>query len=479
LIEAHPFSYYFFLPLVTTLKQTIFLFEYIRNAFFIFYSFNSPFMNRLTKIFIASGLMLSVINFSCQKEMQTDDKSVISTAQNKAHKSDNLSNSVILEWSNIALEAVGGAAEPHPLLASRIKAMMHIAMHDALNAIVPVYESYTYHGRNSLADPVAAAATAAYTVLKGSLGDPSLDTKLSQSLSTIPEGPGKTEGIALGTAAGNAILDLRAGDGAYQNPISDWPASTVPGVYIIVPPSTFVYAPFWATMQPFSLKSPDQFRSPPPPDLLSHEYTQAFNEVKDFGAINSTVRTADQTAFALWWYELSDIGWNRIGTIQAMNHNTGLYTTARLFALLNMAIADGYTAGFDSKFYYNFWRPYTAIHAAATDGNDGTAADPNWEPLFVTPPIPDYPSTHSVAGNAAAAVLEYFFGNNSPFSMTSTTAVPAGAIRSFESIKKAANENAESRVMVGIHFRFAINAGQKLGDEVGRWTVKNYLEPLH
>ena len=178
------------------------------------------------------------------------------------------------------------------------------------------------------------------------------------------------------------------------------------------------------------------------------------------GKINSTVRTADQTAYAKWWYEFSDIGWNRIARIQATNHNTGLYTTARMFALLNMAMADAYIAGWDSKYYYKFWRPYTAIHAAATDGNDKTKADPNWEPLIPTPPVPDYPSGHSVLGNAAATVLTHFFGNHSPFSTTSTTAFPAGAIRSFKSFTQAADENADSRVMAGIHFRFACDAGQ-------------------
>src|SRR5436190_18266734 len=105
--------------------------------------------------------------------------------------------------------------------------------------------------------------------------------------------------------------------------------------------------------------------------------------------------------------------------------------TARMFALLNIAMADGYIAGWDGKYFYNFWRPYTAIRAAATDGIDATVADPNWEPAEITPPVPDYPSTHSVLGNAAAAVLIYFYGNHSPFSMTSTTASPSGAIRSF------------------------------------------------
>jgi hypothetical protein len=245
-----------------------------------------------------------------------------------------------------------------------------------------------------------------------------------------------------------------------------------------VPPNDFVYGVSWAKMQTFSLKSPDQFRSSPQPALNSSTYTQDFNEVKQFGRINSTVRTADQTAYANFWWELSDIGWNRIARVQAAKDHTGLFTTARMFALLNMAMADGYTAGWDSKYYYKFWRPYTAIHEAGTDGNDQTQPNLNWEPLQPTPPVPDYPSGHATEGNAAAKVLAYFYGSNTPFSATSSTSSVPGAVRKFKSFKQAADENADSRVMIGFHFRFACEAGQKLGNKVGQWTIDNYLQPL-
>lgn len=437
-------------------------------------------MNRLTK-WIISGLFFSLITLSCKKNIT---ETALSDLKNKLQGrpfQDVLSNSAIIEWNTVAFEAAGGAAEAHPLLAVRSDAMVHIAIHDALNAIVPVYERYTFHENSPFADPFAAVASAAHTVLKASWPDyaATLDAKLAESLANISDGPAKTMGIALGMASANAILTLRAGDGAFQNPVSEIPASTVPGVYIAVPPFNFAFAPFWKTMQLFSLESHDQFRSSPPPSLTSPTYTRDFDEVKQVGEINSTVRTVDQSAYAVWWYEYSDIGWNRIARIQAASNKIGLYSTARMFALLNMAMADGYTAGWDSKYYYNFWRPYTAIRAAATDGNDKTTPDADWEPLLPTPPVPDYPSTHSALGNAAAAVLAHFFGTHSPFSMTSTTASPVGAVRSFDTFKEAADENADSRVMVGIHFRFACDAGQKQGDQVGKWTVQHHLEPLH
>lgn len=149
-----------------------------------------------------------------------------------------------------------------------------------------------------------------------------------------------------------------------------------------------------------------------------------------------------------------------------------------MFALLNIAIADTYTAFFDSQDYYYTWRPYTAIRGADKDGNNQTAAELDWEPFLTTPPVPEYPSGHAALGKAASIVLAHFFGNNSPFSTTSTTASPAGDERSFKSFKQAADENADSRVMAGIHFRFSCDAGQKLGDKVGKWTLDKYLKPL-
>jgi hypothetical protein len=145
---------------------------------------------------------------------------------------------------------------------------------------------------------------------------------------------------------------------------------------------------------------------------------------------------------------------------------------------MNMAVADGYIAGWDSKNFYNFWRPYTAIRAAATDGNNATEPDLNWLSAEPTPPVQDYPSTHSTGANAAATVLTYIYGKHTGFSMTSSTGVPSTSVRTFRSFLEAADENADSRVMAGIHFRFATEAGQKQGNEIGKWTVKNHLQPL-
>jgi hypothetical protein len=250
-------------------------------------------------------------------------------------------------------------------------------------------------------------------------------------------------------------------------------------VYQAVPPFDFVYAPDWKTMEPFALESPEQFRSGPYPSLDSEAYAEDFNEVKEIGSINSTIRNEDQSASAKFWYEFSEIGWNRIARVVVRGQKTSLYEAARLFALLNIALEDAYTSGWDAKFYWNFWRPYTAIRAAAIDGNPNTTADVSWESVEPTPPVPDYPSTHSALGNAAATILTSVLGDKANFTVTSATALPEGTTRSFTSFMEAANENADSRVMAGIHFRFACEAGQELGNKVGQWTIENYLRHIY
>lgn len=399
----------------------------------------------------------------------------------KEGKLSHYSNQVILDWNLAILEAMGGPSYEHALLGSRLNAMVHIAMHDALNAIEPAFEIYAYQEKDAAADPIAAAASAAYTVLVNNLPEQKemLDARLNESLAVVKSGERRDRGITLGKQAAQAILDLRQDDGAFGDPVgSIEEPSTEPGVYQFVPPYDFIFAPFWKNLEPFSLKSPDQFRLGPPPMLSSKTYTDDFNEVKTLGGKDSPERTPDQSALASFWYEFSEIGWNQIARTAVEIRKPGLLATARLFALVNIAIADAYIAGWDTRYHYNFWRPYTAIRAAETDGNPDTGADPSWESYQTTPPVPEYPSNHSMSGNAAAAVLIHVLGNYTSFTMNSTTAYPAGTSRTFSSFSQAADENAESRVMAGIHFRFSTHAGQEFGNQIGKWVIENHLKHL-
>lgn len=391
-----------------------------------------------------------------------------------------LSNEVILEWNEIAYQAFGGEAYLNSVMASKINAMVHLAMHDALNAVDPVYSSYAFTGRDADANPIVAAASAAHTVLVHEIPDGThfLDSALQLTLAAIADGDAKDRGILLGKDAGQAIISARENDGSAGDPFSPVPPSDVPGVYQAVPPFDFVFAPFWVDVKLFGLQSKDQFRSAMHPSLESEEYTKDFNEIKETGKLTSNSRTAKQTAFAHFWYEFSEAGWNRVARVAAEKKKLGLWETARLFALVDMAMADAYIAGWDSKFHYNLWRPYTAIRNAASDGNGETMEDLQWEPLMPTPPVQDYPSTHAALGNAAATVLASILGDHTPFSMNSPSALPGSQPRHFTGFKEAADENADSRVIAGIHFRFACDAGQELGDLIGKWMVDHHLKPL-
>lgn len=398
-------------------------------------------------------------------------------APDKKNPLKNYPHTVILEWNTISLETMQGP-NYNPLLASRIFAMVHIGMHDALNSIAPVYDTYAFSNADSKADPIAAAAVAAHTVLVGSFPNKKvdLDAALSKSLKNVKSVIARERGIALGQLAGKAILEMRSKDAAFADPIGQVTNPEQAGLYQATPPMPFLFAPTWDKMETFGIKTPSQFRVGPMPTLKSTEYTIAFNEVKSKGAKENSTRTAEETAIAKYWYEFSEIGWNRVTAVAVKDANLDLLATARLFALVNMGLADSYTAGWDSKIHYNFWRPYTAIRKASTDGNEQTSENAAWEPLLGTPPIHDYPSTHSVLGNAAAVILTTVLGKNVGFTMTSTSAEPAGYTRTFKSFAQAAVENADSRVYAGLHFRFSCTAGLELGKNIGEYIAAEKLK---
>lgn len=425
----------------------------------------------MTKTVITAAVLTAFLFFaSCSKN------SVPNNSVSKA------SNKVVIEWNETAYDAFGGPAYQHSLMASRINAMVHLAMHDALNGIEERYSRYAFNGKDENADPVAAAASAAHAILVNEIPGRKgfLDSALQKSLQTVSESEAKAHGISFGKQAAFAVLEKRKNDGSAGEAIMPVPpANNQPGVYQPVPPFNILFAPNWQNVKTFGLEKKDQFRSAPYPALNSAQYATDFNEIKETGKSNSTTRTTNQTAYAKFWYEFSEAGWNRVARTVAISKNLDLLETARLLALVDMAIADAYVAGWDSKFHYNFWRPHTAIRNAAIDGNNATEPDATWEPAEPTPPVQDYPSTHSALGNAGATVLARILGDNIPFTMASPTAVPAGTTRSFNSFSQAANENADSRVRAGIHFRFSCIAGQELGNKIGNWIVDHSLKPIN
>ena len=390
------------------------------------------------------------------------------------------SSDVVVDWSRIVFETVMTDDGYVSFKGPRNQAMVHIAMHDALNAIRPRFDQYAYFGRSRGANPIAAAAKAARDVLVAvyPAQQAKLDAELATWLARVPDGRSKTKALRLGAKAAAAIVALRQNDGTVVELESNYTPGHRPGDYQFVPPYDFAFAEDFRYATPFGLKSRTQFRVPAPPALKSRTYAKAYNEVKSVGAIDSTTRTTDQSNYANWWYESSEIGWARVARVTTTSEELGLWCAARMFALVSMTFYDGYLAGWDSRFHWDAWRPYTAIRAGDTDGNRRTAKDATWKSYLETPPVPDYVSTHSVLGAGAAEVLKRSFRTDHvPFSMNSTTALPANPVRSFNTFTQAANENADSRVRAGIHFRFATDQGQTLGRNVGSYIIKNHLRP--
>jgi PAP2 superfamily len=380
---------------------------------------------------------------------------------------------VVVAWNQKANEIAFAEDQFLTFKGVRAHAMTHIAQHDALNAVHRRFEQYAYTGRDRRAHPLAAAAQAARDVLVSEYPGEraNVDALLAAQLAAVPDGARKLAGIALGRRSAGAILAVRRGDG-YDFPGS-YEFGDAPGDYQTTPPfDGFVLQPGFRFARPFALGSPDRLRPPAPPALTSREYATAFNEVKSVGRVDSHTRTPDQTAYAVWWMEFAEGSLNRLSRELAAQSRLGAWEAARLFAQLNAGLFDSYVAAWDAKFAHDHWRPYTAIRAAATDGNRRTAVDPGWEPLRTTPPFPDYVSAHSTVCGSSFEILADTFGDRRPFTMATTTAPPGMPTRSFRSFGAAAEECADSRVRLGFHFRYATDAGVRLGRRVARHVLR-------
>jgi PAP2 superfamily len=379
-------------------------------------------------------------------------------------------------WNRLAYDIAFAEDEFLTFKGHRAFAMMHLAMHDALNTIDPAYQRYAYSGERVAGDPTAAAAQAAYRVLVSQYPDQrmKLDGELASWLEAVPNSSLKDRGVDLGNAAATAILALRKGDGWDTQGTYAFVAG--PGQYQTTPPwDGFVLQPGFRAAQPFALMAASQFRPPPPPALTSAAYAKAFDEVKAYGSANSQVRSADQSGYAVWWMEFSEGSVNRLARQLLQDRRVDLWSANRMFAYLNMALLDVYIAVWDSKYEYNHWRPYTAVRQAAKDGNPATSPDPSWQPLRPTPPFPEYASAHAAGCAATLTVLARIFGDDGSFTMETLTAPPGMPTRSFTRFSQAANECADSRVVLGWHFRYATDEGLKLGSRVADYVLVNYL----
>lgn len=297
------------------------------------------------------------------------------------------------------------------------------------------------------------------------------------ALSAIPDGPAKDNGIKVGEIAADIILALRANDG--WNAVVPYTPGTRPGDWQPTPPA-FAPAllPGWGQVTTFGIKNGAQFRSSPPPAIHTGRYARDYNEVKEVGEVTSTERPQDRTDVARFYASPPVQLFNPAARQVSAAQGKTLSENARIFALLGMAICDGLISSMETKFFYNYWRPVTAIRAGDTDGNRKTDPDPAWLPLIVTPAFPSYPSNHASGSGAAGTVLEHLYGE-SGHSITLTSPTAPGVVLNYSAWEQITDDIDDARVYGGIHFRFDQDAGNRLGRRVGSYILRNHLRPIH
>jgi hypothetical protein len=391
----------------------------------------------------------------------------------------------VLDWNAVvqrALVASGipGAGQFRPA------AIVHASIFDAVNGIdrkfTPIH--VTAEAPRG-ASRRAAAVQAAYTALVALF--PAQSDAFAQDLETslagiaadsaIEHSQSIARGREWGEQVAKEILAWRSTDG-FNTPTPPFLGSNEVGKWRPTPPGFLPgLFPQLAHTLPWVIPSPSSFRPGGPPPLASAEYAADFNEVKVIGELGSTVRTTDQTEAARFWYGTVTTFWNRAAATAARQRDTNLSENARLFALLNVAMADGVISSWDAKYFYEFWRPITAIRLASTDGNPDTAEQADWTPLLVTPPYPEYTAGHPTTTGAAHAVLTIYFGDDMPVEGTSE-GLP-GVVRSWPNFTAAADEANEARIWAGIHFRTAVRDGRHAGDAIGAFVMVNAAQPVH
>ncbi len=444
---------------------------------------------------------------------------------------DESGQSWVLRWNRIANDASGLDHTPlepgenrtfghhlGPGRSSRAMAIVHIAMFEVVNAISPRYESYTKAPiappNTSMKSAIAQAAHDTLVALFSSQAE-NFARELEEDLSRIPDGRAKENGIALGRESARVILEEREQDGSGAEDIYEYGSD--PGDWRVDPlnPDDEPLGEEWYHVRPFTLGSAVQFRAPPPPSIDSEEYAIAYNEVFQIGGdglVTPTTRTEVQTLIGMYWaYDGTPSLcapprlYNQIAVIIGVDQGLDVVEMARLLALVNVALADAGIAIWESKYYYNYWRPVTGIResdletgpSGLGDDNPLTTGDPTWTPLGApasnlagpnfTPPFPAYPSGHAGFGGALFQVLRRYFGTDDiPFSFVSdelngVTVDNEGNVRplierSFSSLSQAEEENGQSRIYLGIHWEFdkteGISQGRQVGDEVFDTTFR-------
>ena len=387
---------------------------------------------------------------------------------------------VISEWNEIAQNTLVADTTKAPVEDILYMGFVQAAVYNAVVGIDGRYEPYHFKARAPRkASSQAAAAAAAHKILVtySPAAQAALDARYAASLAKIPDGKAKTRGVTFGELAADTLIAQRKHDG--RNADIQFTQPAAPGVWRPTPPALAQFsAPWLGFVTPLLVRSGAQFgKIGPPPGLTSARYTRDFKEVKALGSVNSTERTAEQTATALFYSGLAFVQFNTALRDQVGVRKLDIVDAARMFAAVDMSFADAEISVWYSKYVYGFWRPITAIQLADTDGNPATTADPEWAPLRPTPPYPEYVSGYSGGIGAFTRALQDTFDTRHLQLTFTSTAVP-GATRSYDSGKEARQEVVDARVWLGFHFRTADTRGARMGQQVAEWALDHYFGPV-
>ncbi|WP_063614144.1 vanadium-dependent haloperoxidase [Bradyrhizobium sp. Cp5.3] len=381
---------------------------------------------------------------------------------------------VIADWNEKTVTVVTNAKMAPPQ-AERVMAMAHVAMFDAVNAIDKRDRPYLIQPpASTMASREAAAAAAAGKVLLGlhPIAEGELREALTNYLAAIPDGQPKSEGVAIGETVAARVLEARADDGC-DAPDAYRP-KTKPGVYI---PTPITVGSVWPKLKPFVIASPSQFRPQPPISLDSKQWAADYNEIMALGSRASRERSSRQTEDAQFWLTPGPIVYYPIVRQLAAANKLDVGDSARFMALVAVARNDAFIAIFDAKYFYEFWRPVTAIRNGDLDDNPATAADANWLPLADTPMHPEYPCAHCIMAASVASVAESVFGTVNVPELTLTSPTAPGVTHRWTSLNAFVDEVSEARIWAGFHYRFSTRVGQEMGRKIGKYVVENVMQP--
>lgn len=390
----------------------------------------------------------------------------------------------VMSWDDTASKAWTAAAQS-PSEGVVLFAYVGIAEYDAVMAVTGDHRPFAITDNAPAgASPEAAVAAAAHRMLVHFLPNQQatiVDPAFAASLATIPDGPSKTDGVALGERVASALIALRTDDG-YRSTAYPYAAPAdppVPGVWLptSLPPAQPL-GTYLGHMRPFALDSADQFRPGPPPQLGSTRWARDYNEVKSLGSSASITRTADQTETARFWAEPPVQQMHAAFRGVIAQHALDIADATRFMAMATVTVADAAMACFDAKYHYAFWRPVTAIRAGETDGNDATVGDPTWSPLIPTPNHPEYPSAHGCQTPAGGYALARFLGTDQiDYTVPSLTGLHP---RHFDTVRELRQDVGNGRVWAGIHYRTSVEVGSKIAKKTANWVLdRNFQSTDH